>query len=425
MRLVIAATILVLAVSNGEEETHRHDGHPAETSGSPHHPHLDLEDQEDGWFHLHPHLSAAIAIGASSSEKNFGLIQGGHAPIDDGFNLQGVEFGAVMELGSALSIHSTVNAFWDRFDHWDLEAEEVFAALEMPGGVSFRGGQFFTPFGYENSLHLHDRVFVEPPISLVRLLGEDGLVTQGGELAFHFPGGHGGTIFRFGYGNSSSHNHGGNRESRRDAFLEATEQHEEEEDHEEEEHHSHGLAGNGGVYEADRSYLSDGVFFARLERDLYGPSLENAGLSFAAGENGFGRTTWVIGGDVKGNFEINGRPSWWRAEAFHRTVHALDEAGLPGHFDETGIYASLGCEFVEDWTAAARLEWASGNRMSGNERRTRASANLSHLSRLAEGADLHSRLQYSYDDLGGYGADHTVWLQFVLNLGAAEHGHEH
>ena len=38
---------------------------------------------------------------------------------------------------------------------------------------------------------------------------------------------------------------------------------------------------------------------------------------------------------------------------------------------------------------------------------------------------MHTRLQYSYDDLGGYGHDHAIWLQFVLNVGASEHGHAH
>ena len=133
----------------------------------------------------------------------------------------------------------------------------------------------------------------------------------------------------------------------------------------------------------------------------------------------------MVGADLFGTFDLAGMPSWWRAEAFYRSVDAYDRAGLPGHFDETGIYAACGCEFVEDWMLAARVEWASGDRMAGAERRIRASTNVEHVSHLAEFADLHTRLQYTFDDLGGYGTEHTVWLQFVLNLGAAEHGHDH
>lgn len=434
-------TFLALAPSAFAEECdhdhhageHQHQGHPAETTGSAHHPHLDLEEQDDGWFHFHPHASLGIALGGSTSEKNLGLIRGAHAPIDDGFNLQGLELGAVAEFGPALSLHAIHNIFWDRYDHWDSEWEEAFLALSLPGNLSLRGGQFFAPIGYENTLHLHDREFVEPPVSLIRLLGEEGLVVQGGDLAIHLPGPGEETILRFGYGQSRSHSHGGNREFRNDLYREALEhageEHhdDEDEDHEEEEHHhAHGFAGNGGVYDPDDAYLDDGWFFARLESDVcQGRGLNQVGVSVAAGENGFGRTTWIAAADLYGTFGFLDRDAWWRTEAFYRKVNAYDSAGLPGHFDEIGMYAAAGLEFAEDWTTAARLEWASGNRMSGNERRWRASANVGRVTHLADWADLHTKLQYSYDDLGGYDTEHSVWLQFVLNLGAADHGHQH
>ncbi len=80
---------------------------------------------------------------------------------------------------------------------------------------------------------------------------------------------------------------------------------------------------------------------------------------------------------------------------------------------------------MKDWTVGGRLEWASGNRMSGNERRWRASTNVGRTFHLADNTDVHARVQYSYDRLGGYADEHSVWLQFVLNSGAAEHGHDH
>lgn len=403
---------------------HRHHGHPAETSGSAHHPHLDLEEDDEAFFHLHPHLSAVVAFGGSTSEKNLTLIRGGHAPIDDGINVQGIELGAVMEFGHALSLHTAYHAFWDRREHWDGELEETYAAFSLPGGVALRAGRFLAPFGYENTLHLHDRPFVEPPVSLVRLVGEHGLVAQGADIAFALPGPGEETILRFGYGKSHILSHDGHHHG----AAETHEDHEDETHHEDEEHDDHddGHAGEHGVYDAHRSYLDEGYVFARLATDLPGlPGPDRAGLSFAAGENGFGRTTWLVGLDLDGAFSLADRPAWWRSEIYHRSVRAIDAAGVPGEFDETGIYASLGCEFVEDWTAAARLEWASGNRMVGHERRWRASANVDHVTRLASRADLHTRLQYSLDDVGGHGTEHSVWLQFVLNLGAAEHGHRH
>ncbi len=440
LSLVLIAPLL----AQHEHCDHDHEpptpAHPTATPDSPHHPELKIPTHEDEhWFHFHPHLSAAIALGGSTSEKNLGLIRGGHAPIDDGFNLQGIELGALMELGPAVSLHAIYNTFWDRYDHWDGEWEEAYATFSLPAGISLRAGQFFAPFGHENQIHLHDRDFVEPPISLIRLLGEEGLVVQGGDIGIHLPGPGEKTVFRFGYGQSRSHSHGGVRDFRRDLYLEALEHAGEEdhhddhddddhdEDHEHEEHeHAHGFAGNGGVYDVDDAYLDDGFFFARLESDICrGHGLNLAGVSLAAGQNGFGRTTWVLGADLYGTFAVADRPAWWRTEAFYRYVDAYDRAGNPGHFDECGLYVAAGCEFHTDWTAAGRIEWASGNRMAGAERRWRASANVTHLTHLGKQADLHSRLQYSFDDLGGYGTEHTVWLQFVLNLGAGGHGHQH
>lgn len=436
------APIVALAEPHIHDETcdstsggHHHEGHPAETTGSPHHPHLDLEAEDDAWFRFHPHLSVALAIGGSSSEKNLGVIAGGHAPIDDGFNLQAIEPGFVMEFGEMLSIHTNYNLFWDRYDQWGGEWEDAYIALDLPGGVAFRGGQFLAPFGYENQLHIHDREFVEPPISMIRLLGEDGLFVQGADFAFHFPDPGKRTIFRLGYGQARPHDHGfSEREARRDLYYEALEgedhhddDHGDEDDHhDDEDEHSHGLAGNGGIYDADDAYLDDGFFFARLETRT--PSLSGVdliGLSFAGGKNGFDRTTWIAGIDLNGSFEVVERPAWWRTEAFYRYVNAYDTNGNAGNFDEAGIYASCGLEFAEDWTTAARLEWASGNRDVGAEKRWRASANIGRVCHLGKQADLHTKLQYSYDNLGGYGNDHAVWLQFVLNIGASEHGHAH
>ena len=382
-----------------------------------------LEQGEEGWFQFHPHLNAALALGGSTSEKNFSLIPGSHTPIDDGFNLQGIELGAVMEFGDMLSVHANHNVFWDRFDGWDSEWEDAYAALDLPGGIVLRGGQFFAPFGQENTYHLHERPFVEPPISMIRLLGEEGLILQGAELALPLPGLEESWVFRFGCGRSREHGHGATRELRREAFEEASEEPTEgEEEHEE---HGHGFAGNGGVYDAEEAYLDKGVFFGRIEHRLGMSGIDRVGLSFATGDNGFERNTWVSGADLQGGTQFGGRPVEWQGELFHRSVEARDAAGMNGDYTELGAYLASSLEFVKDWTVGCRLEWASGNRLSGNERRWRASTHLGRAFHLADNSNIHTRLQYSYDRLGGYADEHSVWLQFVLNFGTAEHGHDH
>lgn len=406
-----------------------HDGcdHGPGESDSPHHPAIDIGD--DSGIHFHPYLNAAISLGGSSSEKNLDLIAGGHAPVDDGFNLQGIELGSLIEIGPNLAIRASGNIFWDRYDGWDAEWEEVFAQLDLPHDWHLRGGRFLVPFGRENALHLHDRDFVEPAISLVRMLGEEGLYTNGVELIAPL-GGDWSLAIGLGYG--SSHSHGGNdREARRDAYLEAIE-HAGEDDHddaadaeEDEHHHAHGRAGLGGVYDPDAGYLEDELAHARLS-GRFGPDQSwQAGFSAAFGNNAGGLDTWIVGTDLSQNFELAGRPAWWRSEAWLGRYQARDASGASGHYQLSGIYTSLGWQFAEDWITAARAEWSSGNRMAGLERRWRLAANLGRTLEFPPAGDAHLRLQYTYDRLGGYGEDHTVWLQCVLNLGAAHHGHGH
>src|SRR5690606_23909426 len=186
----------------------------------------------------------------------------------------------------------------------------------------------------------------------------------------------------------------------------------EDEDHEDHDHdeagHSHGFAGGGGIYDFEKAFLDDGFFFGRIETKIDASFARTAGFSIAAGENGYGRTTWIAGADLRGGTELADRPVWWQGEIFYREVQARDFAGNRGEYDEFGIYAACGCEFAKDWTAGSRVEWASGDRDAGNERRWRASANVGRVIHLADKADLHTRLQYSYDRLGGYGDEHSV-----------------
>lgn len=385
---------------------------------SPHHPAADLAEGS-GQIHFHPYLNAAVALGGSTAEKNLGLPGGAHAPPDDGFNLQAIEFGGLLELTETVSLRANANVFWDRFDGWDGELEEAYLAVGLPGQARLRAGQMFVPFGLENDLHVHDRAFVEAPLSVTRLLGEEGLVARGAELSLPLPG-H--WQLRLGAGHGRDHAHGATREARRAAWLEAVEHAAGEEGPEEgEDHHSHGSAGLGGAYDPEQAYLTGPFGQIRAEGPL--SPLVAGGFSFAAGENEGGRGTWVAGADLHGDFRIAERPAWWRAEAFFRDAAARDAAGLQGNFQESGAHAAAGCELAENWSVASRLEWASGNRLAGLERRWRFAAILGRALGFGTRADAHVRLQYTFDRAGGRDDEHTVWLQLLFNLGAAHHPH--
>lgn len=56
---------------------------------------------------------------------------------------------------------------------------------------------------------------------MIRLLGEEGLVVLGAELAWALPGTDERWVVRAGYGQSREHNHGAAREVRREAYEKA------------------------------------------------------------------------------------------------------------------------------------------------------------------------------------------------------------
>lgn len=425
MRPTRPALLLCLSVVPAlGETTHDHAGH--DHSGhdhAAHGPSVLAAPEEPAWFHFHPHATLAMAIGGSTSDKNAALIAGGHAPVDDGFNLQGFEFGALAEFGSVLALQANYNLFWDRHFGWDGEFEDAFARIGLPAGLALRGGQFAAPFGYQNQLHLHERAFVEPPVSVIRLLGEEGLYLQGAELAWALVDER--TTLRAGFGRARSHRHGGGHDhSHEDEEHDHHDDDHHEDEHEEGDHedtHEEHREEESGHFEADLAYLDDEIFFARLATEAL-PGLADAGLSFTLGENGFGRTTWILGADLHGRSRIAERPAWWRAEAWLRRVDAYDLAGLPGHFEDGGVMLEGGVEFLEDWTTAGRVEWASGAADLDQEERWRFSANVGRRLELGP-AELHTRLQYSLDQLADSGPEHSLWLQFVVNFGDGTHLH--
>ena len=334
-----------------------------------------------------------------------------------------------MELGEKVSIHTNYNLFWDRYDQWDGEWEDAFIAIDLPGDVSLRGGQFLMPFGLRNQIHLHDREFVEPPISMIRLLGEDGLFVQGADLAFHLPApekrpSSASATAKPAPTTTASPNAkpaatSTSKLSKEKSTMITTM-----------------MITRKSTLTASPEMAASTMrmtptsttafFFARLATDVPAiKGLDLVGVSFAAGENGFGRTTWIA--ECRPERQLQGRRS--PRLVAHRSLlpirQGLRHQRQPRTLRRNRIYASCGLEFAEDWTTAARLEWASGNRDVGAERRWRASRQ--HWPRLPARRARRPphQLQYSYDDLGGYGHDHAIWLQFVLNIGASEHGHNH
>lgn len=366
--------------------------HDHQAGESPHHPPAEPPDGSAAW-HFHPYLNGAVALGGSTADGAADLLGGAHAPTEDGFNLQAIELGGLLELGGSVALRASANLFADEAGTWDGELEEMFAVIRLPARANLRVGQFLVPFGLENQLHLHDRAFVEAPLAVTQLLGEEGLTAQGLEFGLPLPRQ---WQLRFVVGHGRQHDHG-------------------------EEHHEHDPGTTGDALDAEQAYIVDGFGQLRLDGPL--AKTVGAGISAACGGNGAGRHTWLLGADLHGDFVLASRPGWWRAEGLHRHAEGRRPDGTPATLAESALQTAIGWEIADHWTTACRVEWASGNSAADLERRWRLAFNFDRACHWSQATDAHVRLQYTWDRFDGGGEDHAVWLQLVFNLGAAHHDH--
>jgi hypothetical protein len=137
-------------------------------------------------------ISADLLVAAGGSTENdaaIALLQGGgHDPRQNGFTLQSLE----LSLGGAVDPYFTADAhitlFIDNAGETLLELEEAFATTQaLPFGLQARVGFFLTEFGLINPTHVHAWDWVDQPVILSRLLGEDGLRQVGLRVSWLAP----------------------------------------------------------------------------------------------------------------------------------------------------------------------------------------------------------------------------------------------
>jgi hypothetical protein len=66
-------------------------------------------------------------------------------------------------------------------------AEANLTLMALPWGFQAKGGRMRLRWGYLNEFHQHDRPFIDNPNVLVKFFGDEGLVENGGELAWVAP----------------------------------------------------------------------------------------------------------------------------------------------------------------------------------------------------------------------------------------------
>lgn len=384
-------------------------------------------------------LDALVAAG-SSTEKHVDELQlGGHDPSQRGFTLQQME----MVFNGAVDPYFTgqANVVYklDSSGESDLELEEIYAdTLSLPMNLQVRVGQFYSDFGRINNQHPHQWNFVDAPIVITRLLGEDGLRNLGVRISWLMPLPFYSELF------FAIQNSGGTASSFRGSGH----------------HHNDEGEDNDLLFGRPRSItdirtFGDLLFVPRyaVSFDLTESQTLLAGVSAAFGPNSSGTRghTEIYGTDVmwkwKPRYHHGGFPFVSVQSEFLIRRYTADEFnwdlngnGLvdPGEYDfnndgvpdflprekidDYGFYTELNWGFKKGWVASVRGEYVTAERALYEQilgldesrlTRKRLSTALSWY--LSEFSKL--RIQYNYDYRQIYGPDHSIWVQFEFLLG--------
>jgi hypothetical protein len=353
-------------------------------------------------------MNASVIAGGSSADNAVlaNLQHGHHDPKVNGFSVSNVELflGGTVDpyFDAQASIAFQINSDGET----KIELEEAFATTRnLPYGLQFKGGQYFTEFGRANTQHPHSWSFVDQPVVLSRLFGADGLRSQGARVSWLSP------LPWFSEFTVGAQNAKGETAA---SFL--------------------GEAGEdiGGFTLQGRSArnFADLLWSARWLNgfDLSDTTSVNLGLSGAIGPNATGSdtNTYIAGIDTYMKWQPErsqrGFPFLaWQNEALFRKYEALDSTD-PSHKNlyDWGLYTQALWGFKPNWVGGLRFEYAKANGDTAadpfRDTRVRVSPNITwHPSEFSK-----IRLQYNRDwaEHLPTGSDNTVWLQLEYSLGS-------
>jgi len=356
-------------------------------------------------------LSTLFAAGVASkgNETISNLQGGGHDPSKIGFTLQNLE----LTLGGAVDpfFDAQTNIIMLLNDDGEaiVEIEEAFLLTkQLPAGLQIKAGQYYTEFGRHNTLHPHSWAFVDQPIVLSRLLGGDGLRSQGARVSWLSPLPWYAELF-FGIQNAKGATGG--------SFLAGEHGHGEESETEDAIEYS---------IDGPEDFLYSARWLNGL--DLNDNVSANLGFSGVWGPNANGvefnkdLRTAIYGTDLYLKWQATNSSRGfpfvsWYTEYLFRSYEEIEEDVFTRK--DTGWFSQLNYGFKPGWVAGLRLEMADSNEhdkhaIDGDER-FRTALSLTWLP--TEFSKI--RLQYNYDDAHHVGEDvHLLWLQFGYNLGS-------
>lgn len=355
-------------------------------------------------LNLNAHVNATV--GQASIDESL-LATHAHDPNDE-FTLQGIELNASATYGEYLAGFIAYNAFLDADNKLDGELEEAFLKLQnIPGGFELRGGRFLNRVTSQNDQHLHSWYFVDANLITARFLGDEGLISESGELSYRLPFEHD-SLISVAFGNALAHEHDHGEEE---------EHHDDDDDDDDHDEH----------LEGEDALLTDDVLTVRWKGIYYHTDFQSYtyGASFLTGDNGFKERTNVYGADLtylwrENGLEAGGKHLRATGELIYRDFDYRSEDGdVKGSADEWGVHTGLGWGFMEDWELGARYGYLQGvgGALEELPERHRASLALTRSVTFNDYVAGHARLQYNHDWLEEYGNENSIWLQFQFDFG--------
>lgn len=133
-------------------------------------------------------FSTLLDAGWSNASKLSSILQGDHDPKVTGFTMPNTE----MTLDGAVDpyFRGFANLLWklDANGETNVELEEAYlTTTSLPWNLQLKAGQFFADFGRQNTQHPHAWAFVDQPVIMSRLLGPEGLRSQGVRISWLAP----------------------------------------------------------------------------------------------------------------------------------------------------------------------------------------------------------------------------------------------
>ncbi|MCX7723223.1 MAG: hypothetical protein N2379_09245 [Verrucomicrobiae bacterium] len=356
-------------------------------------------------------FSALMSAGVSTARN--GEIRTGHpAPYERGFSLNSAELAVEGAVDPYFKAAGSVSLVLDPDGHSEVELEEAWAATTaLPFGLQVKAGLFQAAFGRHNQQHAHEWAFVDQPIVLTRLLGDDGLRQPGAQLSWLVPIA---VYSELSLGVFNNRNPG---------FVATDETAE----------GWHSVLHGGALQDHELRGPGDLLFVPRMSVsfDLTGTQTLLGGVSAAFGPNnsGPGADTQVYGLDIYWKWRPERAEAGFpfvavQAEALYRRYEAAARVGptgavLPAEtLRDWGLYGQVLWGFKRRWVAAFRAEFASADTGAFDSDlrndRFRLSPNLTFYP--TEYSKL--RFQYNFDHRQIAGADHSAWVQLEFILGA-------